>query len=92
MELDTFTYYFVITKTLNLSNVKYKLAHLNKYSPIKRHQRIYATTISILYNMAENIVAVLCIYGALAILLLFVITKAMNTRHVKWNMMYINQY
>ena len=31
MEIDPFLYYFVITKTLNLSNMKYKLTYLNQY-------------------------------------------------------------
>ena len=31
MELELFSYYFMITKTLNLSNVKYILAHLNEH-------------------------------------------------------------
>ena len=35
MELDPFSYYFMITKTLNLSHNKQKQVQLGKYSPIK---------------------------------------------------------
>ena len=54
MELDPFYYYFVITNTLNLSNVKYKWAYTNQYLPIKIYQRVYGTMISILQNMGET--------------------------------------
>ena len=35
MILEPYIYYFMTTKTLNLSNVKYKRAHINSYLPIK---------------------------------------------------------
>ena len=35
VELEPFFYYFVITKTLNMSHVKFILAYLNQYSPMK---------------------------------------------------------
>ena len=41
-------YYCLIAKTLNPSNLKWEWAYLTQYSPIKRHQRLYGTTISIL--------------------------------------------
>ena len=44
-------YSFVITKILNMSNEKYKLAYLNQYLSMKIYQRVYGTTISILYRM-----------------------------------------
>ena len=71
MELEPFSYYFISTKTLNLSHVKQKYAHLNQYSPIKMYQRLYGTTISKIYKMGENVVVVLHIYGVLAIFILF---------------------
>ena len=33
VQLEPLCYYFLITKTLNMSNVKYKLAYLNQDSP-----------------------------------------------------------
>ena len=33
LELEPFSYYFVFTKILNLSNVKYILAYIKQYSP-----------------------------------------------------------
>ena len=54
MELEPFIYYFVITQTQNMSDVKYKLAHLNQYPPIIKYQNLYRTKISILYNMEET--------------------------------------
>ena len=53
MELKPFFYSSVITKTLNLSNVKYKWAYFNQYSTISTNKRIYGTMISILYKMGE---------------------------------------
>ena len=41
MELEPFFYYFEITKTLNISNVKYILAYLNQYSPIKTAKALW---------------------------------------------------
>ena len=38
MELEPFSYYFVITKTLSWSNEKRKLVYLNKCLPIKTPQ------------------------------------------------------
>ena len=35
MKLEPFSYYFVITETLNLSNYKWKLVQLDQYSTIK---------------------------------------------------------
>ena len=46
--------YFVITKTLNINNVKEKWAYLNQYLPIKIHQMIYGTTVYIFYKMGEK--------------------------------------
>ena len=37
----------------------------------KKHKNLYGKTISILYNMGENVMALLPIYGARDILLLF---------------------
>ena len=54
MELESFSYYFVITKTPILSYVKHKLVYHNQYSPIKNYQRIYDTNIYIPYNMGEK--------------------------------------
>ena len=36
MEIELFPYYFVITKTPNLSTVKYILADIKQYSPNKK--------------------------------------------------------
>ena len=47
---------------------------INIYKPMINHERyqiIYGTTISLIYNMGANIVAVLHIYGALENFLLF---------------------
>ena len=71
MEVEPFSYYFVFTMTLNLGNIIYILAYINQYSPIKIYQRLYGTTISILYMMGDNIVVILHIYGTIAIFLLF---------------------
>ena len=65
MELEPYYYYFVMAKTLNMGNVKYKRADLNQYSPIK-YQRLYGTIISILYNMGGNVLVILHIYGSRA--------------------------
>ena len=35
MEIKTFVYYFVLTKTLNMSNEKWKVVYLNQYSKRK---------------------------------------------------------
>ena len=53
---------FMMTKTLNQSNWKYKIAYPNQYSPIQIYQRIYGKMISILYKTRENIGGVLHIY------------------------------
>ena len=45
--------------------------HILTYSPIKMYQRLYSKIISILYRMGENTVAILHIYGARAIFILF---------------------
>ena len=71
MELKPFLYYFVITKTQNLSNQKYKIAHFNKYLPRKKYQRLYVTRIFVLYKLELNIVLILLSYGDKAVFLLF---------------------
>ena len=35
LELEQFSYYYLFAKTLNLVHVKFILAYLNQYSPIK---------------------------------------------------------
>ena len=54
MELDPYIYYFMMIKTLNLSNVTYNWAHLNLYPPIKIYQRLFGRMISIIYKTGEN--------------------------------------
>ena len=76
MELELFSNYFLVTKTLSWSNREWKLVYLNLYSPIKKYQRLYRNMIIILYKIRENIVEVLHIYGARAI----------------WKSVYLNQY
>ena len=71
MELEPFSYYFVITKTLNLNNEKYKLVYLEKYYQKKNRQRPYWTTLSMIYKMVKENVVILHIYGSRAIFLLF---------------------
>ena len=70
MKLEPFYYYFVITKTLNMSNEKWILEiSINIYP--EKYQRINHTMISIFYTIGEIKVAILHIYGTRAILLLF---------------------
>ena len=72
MELELFFNYFVFTKTLNTSNVKYKRACLNQDSAITRYQIIYRITISIYYIRRQKyIVVVIHIYGSRVIFQLF---------------------
>ena len=54
MHPEPFSYYFVFTKTLNLSNKKYKFGYINKYLPIKKYWRLNRSMISIIYNMGVN--------------------------------------
>ena len=54
MELESFFNYFVITKTLNMSHVKYKQAYISQDSKITRYQTLYGRTISILYKTGEK--------------------------------------
>ena len=71
MELDPFFYYFVSTKTLNLSNLKYKLVYLDQNSPIK-NIKVSMGQQNLYFEIWEKyIVESLHIYGAGAILLLF---------------------
>ena len=45
---------FAITKTLNISNMKYKWAHINQYATQKINQTLYWTTISIINKTGEK--------------------------------------
>ena len=53
MELETFYYYFVFTKTLNISDDKWKLAYIDKYNP-RENQSQYKTMMYIIHNTAET--------------------------------------
>ena len=64
-------YYFVITKTLNLSSMKWKLVWMDQYYHIKKHISLYRTTIFIHNNMGEKLVVIFHIYGARFIFQLF---------------------
>ena len=44
----------MMTKTLNLSNFKYKWAYLNQYLAIHMYQKLYGKMISILYKMGAK--------------------------------------
>ena len=52
---------------------KSRVVEIGVTGPIFTHkyQRLYGTTVSILYKMGENIVAILHIYGARSIFLLY---------------------
>ena len=54
-------------KEMSTSQLKFTV----KYSNGSRGKRLYGKMISILYRMGENIVVVIHIYGARAVLLLF---------------------
>ena len=71
MELEPFFYYFVITKTLNLSNEKWKLVYLDQYSRIKYIKGYMRQWYPHHTIRKKNIVAILHIYWARAIFLLF---------------------
>ena len=43
--LSIFYHYFVITKTLNLSHVKWKWVYLEQYSPIKTLKALWENNI-----------------------------------------------
>ena len=71
LELEPFFYYFVITKTLNPRNEKWKLAYLIKYSSRKNTkgpmgQQYPSSTI-----WEREVVVILNIYGARSIFLIF---------------------
>ena len=59
------------SKTPNMSKEKLIIAYLGKYPYRKKHQRLYGKILSIIYNMEEKYAAILHIYGARAISLLF---------------------
>ena len=82
-ELEPFSYYFVFTKTLNLSNVKYIFAYIHQYSPIKIYQNIYGTTIYILYKMGEKLWQFFIFMELEPFFYYFVITKTPNLSNVK---------
>ena len=64
-------FFFVAINTLNLSNDKWKLAYINLYSPKNIFQRLFETSIYIIFNMGGDIVANIHFYGDRAIFLLF---------------------
>ena len=70
MEIEPFSYCSMITKTLNLSNKKYKLVKLDQCSHIKKSKAPWNNYIHSPQD-GGNIVVVLHIYGARAIFLLF---------------------
>ena len=79
MDLEPFFYYFVFTKTLNLSNEKCILPSRSQYSPINIYQRIYVTGIVNLYNMGSNILVTIHINGTRSNLLLFCVHQDTDT-------------
>ena len=82
MEIDPFLYYFVITETLNLSNMKYKLTYLNQYLLKKNKGSLWpGYQYSTIWE--EIIVIIIHNYGAKAILYSFVIIKTPNMSSVK---------
>ena len=82
-------YYFVITKTTHLINVKNKLVFINQYKHRRKHLRLYRTTISVIYNMKKKYWDILNIYVARVILYYFVITKTLNLSNVIYKFMYL---
>ena len=71
MDLEPFSYYFMITKTVNLSHVKHKRAYLNQYSPIKYIKGPMGQRYPYFTRWEKHIVVIIYIYWALAIFLLF---------------------
>ena len=84
MELEPFFYYFVITKTLNLSHEKCKLVYLDQYSPIKTSQALWYKDIHTLQN-GGGILRKLFIFMELEpFSYYFMITKTLNMSHEKY--------
>ena len=67
-------YYFLFTKTLNLSYERRKLAQLNQYPP-RKYQRLYGITMFILYKPMKNIVLSLNFYWDRSVSLLFYVRQ-----------------
>ena len=59
------------SKTPNISNEKLIITYLGKYPHRKKNQSLYGEILSIIYNMEEKYVAILHIYRARSIFLLF---------------------
>ena len=78
LELDQFSYYYVFANTLNLINVKYILAYLNQNLQRKKPQRLYKTTIHILYNIGGKYCR-----NSSYFFYYFVNTKTPNLSHLK---------
>ena len=70
MELETIYYYFVLSKTLNISNDKWKSAYLDQNTP-RNNQIILKTIMSIIYKTEEKYVVIINIYGSGSIFLQF---------------------
>ena len=49
-----FYYDYMMTKTLNMSNQKYKWAYLNLYSEIYIYQKLYGKMVFMIYNMGAK--------------------------------------
>ena len=71
MDIEPFLYYFVITRTPNLSNVRYKCAYLNQYLPSKNRKGSMRQLYPYSTGWEKTIVLILDIYGAISIFLLF---------------------
>ena len=82
-------YYFVFTKTLNMSNQKWKLVYLEKYPPIARPRVTQEKTKGSMRQgcpsstRREKNVVILYLYGAREILYYFVFTKTHNLSNHK---------
>ena len=79
MDIEPFLYYFVITKTPNLSNAKLKWAYLNQYPPRDNRKDYMGQWYQHSTRWEQYIVAVIHIYWARSLSLLLCDPQATET-------------
>ena len=86
VELEPLFYHFRITKTLNLSNEKWKLGYLRKYPSRKILNDIWDNNIQNLQDYRGRSVVVFILIEVMPFFSYFMITKTLNLSNEKWKL------
>ena len=85
-------YNFVITKTINMSNNKWKLVYLDQYSPWKKQKTLSENDIHNIQHWRKLLWILFIFMGLRSFSYYFSFAKKLDLRTEKWKLAYRNQY